>query len=82
MAQVHADTWDWALWPSRFPSKVHFLDRDYLRGAELDPPATATDCGEAPGGARIFSVDCDNVTTGIYLVADDVSTGYALSGGP
>jgi hypothetical protein len=83
LLRVHAYGWEWTLSPSEAPPKVHFMDRDYGRGAE-EPlvPDGWVQRGETLGGGDIFAPAGDKFPVVLIARSDDGAWGYGLIGGP
>lgn len=81
VAQVHAETWEWRLWPSAAPPRVQFEGRHYLRTSIVPVSSDGlVPSGETLGGATIFvgSRVADLAPIGIAVV-DNVNCASTAS---
>jgi hypothetical protein len=80
---VHDKTWEYRLFPSSTPPKVHYQDRDYSRGSDqprLD--AGFVRSGETMGGGVVYAPAGPRTATVIDVVDGHRIIEYSLMGGP
>ena len=81
--RIHAKDGGWALVPSATPERLHFVGRDYDKGAPVDERGGLVGHGTTSGGGTIYTVAGDAVPGVILYVRDgDQLWQYSLVGGP
>lgn len=85
MKQVHDYGWEWTLFPSAAPPKIHFQGRDYDRGGEQSGAVRRGYVmkGQTLGGGEIYKFGLDRGTSTVIFVKDGRRVyAYGLMGGP